>query len=219
MTKHNVGRQLFGPSGSSLLHPRCVSKVRGPDQARLFNLDLLRTTLIHGVVMQRLKPRQVPVSCELCRAKKLKCNREQPCSNCIARGVTCQGGFVGRGDGKQQSTETPNILERLERLESIVLQQNRVQLTTLNDDGPPSKRAHGQEPRISLQGSLNLFVPSRPLSVPSYSESTLTLDSADTATTVGDVDQGRDQDSIALENVGTREDSLVSHTVVKAYCV
>jgi len=33
------------------------------------------------------KPRQDPVSCSLCRKKKLKCSRKQPCSNCVARGV------------------------------------------------------------------------------------------------------------------------------------
>ena len=34
-------------------------------------------------------PRQDPVSCELCRRKKLKCNRQQPCSSCVTRRLTC----------------------------------------------------------------------------------------------------------------------------------
>ena len=37
----------------------------------------------------RERRRQDPVSCSLCRSKKLKCSREQPCSNCTSRGVTC----------------------------------------------------------------------------------------------------------------------------------
>lgn len=135
----------------------------------------------NGSTMRPLKPRQDPVSCELCRAKKLKCNREQPCSNCIARGVTCRGGrSVTRSDTKQQPTEIPNILDRLQRLESIVLQQGSSQLTPLNDNGPPSKRV------------------------------ALTPTSVDTPAMASDVDQARDEESIALENVATREDSLVS---------
>lgn len=35
------------------------------------------------------KRRQDPVSCSLCRSKKLKCSREAPCSNCRSRGLKC----------------------------------------------------------------------------------------------------------------------------------
>ncbi|BCR87788.1 Zn(II)2Cys6 transcription factor domain-containing protein [Aspergillus chevalieri] len=37
-------------------------------------------------------PRQDPVSCELCRRKKLKCNRQQPCSSCATRRLPCSYG-------------------------------------------------------------------------------------------------------------------------------
>lgn len=76
--------------------------------------------------MQR-RPRQDPISCQLCRTKKLKCNRQYPCSNCTARGVTCRS----QGNITRQplsSTSTPvstrpdaDILRRLERLEAMVL--------------------------------------------------------------------------------------------------
>ena len=33
--------------------------------------------------------RQDPVSCQFCRAKKLKCDLAQPCSNCRSRGISC----------------------------------------------------------------------------------------------------------------------------------
>lgn len=33
--------------------------------------------------------RQDPVSCESCRKKKLKCDRQLPCSSCSARGLAC----------------------------------------------------------------------------------------------------------------------------------
>jgi len=136
--------------------------------------------------MQRLKSRQDPVSCELCRAKKLKCNREYPCSNCVARGVTCRGSrSVTRNESVQQPTDIKSILERLDRLESIVVQQTKPQPTILNDDRPPSKRI------------------------------ALTPTSTDTPATISDINVGPDEDSIALENVGTREDSLVSLSAVE----
>ncbi|KAL5341037.1 hypothetical protein BJX70DRAFT_396095 [Aspergillus crustosus] len=34
-------------------------------------------------------PRQDPVSCESCRKKKLKCDRQRPCSSCLTRRLTC----------------------------------------------------------------------------------------------------------------------------------
>lgn len=36
--------------------------------------------------------RQDPVSCESCRNKKLKCDRQLPCSSCSARGLACSYG-------------------------------------------------------------------------------------------------------------------------------
>ncbi|OGM42380.1 C6 zinc finger domain protein [Aspergillus bombycis] len=38
--------------------------------------------------------RQDPVSCESCRRKKLKCNRQQPCSSCITRRLPCSYAIV-----------------------------------------------------------------------------------------------------------------------------
>ncbi|KAL4923177.1 Zn(II)2Cys6 transcription factor [Aspergillus undulatus] len=37
----------------------------------------------------RRHPRQDPVSCESCRKKKLKCDRQQPCGSCLTRRLTC----------------------------------------------------------------------------------------------------------------------------------
>ncbi|KAL4883171.1 hypothetical protein BJY04DRAFT_216470 [Aspergillus karnatakaensis] len=37
----------------------------------------------------RRAPRQDPVSCESCRKKKLKCDRQRPCSSCVTRRLAC----------------------------------------------------------------------------------------------------------------------------------
>lgn len=89
--------------------------------------------------MQRTKPRQDPISCQLCRSKKLKCDRRQPCSNCVARGVTCQS----------QNSEThypapdpdQTVQERLKRLEDAVFGPNvRAQRPTSQHEEPAAKR-------------------------------------------------------------------------------
>lgn len=73
------------------------------------------------------RPRQEPVSCQLCRVKKLKCNREQPCSNCVARGVPCERQTRQPGPAHRRQpepTENAAIMARLQKLEEIVLRQN-----------------------------------------------------------------------------------------------
>ncbi|KAH8697892.1 hypothetical protein BGW36DRAFT_176703 [Talaromyces proteolyticus] len=65
-----------------------------------------------------------PVSCQSCRSKKLRCNRVQPCSNCTSRGITCNFLVPPRRRRIESTSKTHNnaeILERIERLESIVL--------------------------------------------------------------------------------------------------
>ena len=70
--------------------------------------------------MQRSKSRADPVSCQSCRAKKLRCNRVQPCSNCTSRRITCI--FIVPPDLRRTDFPTDAaILGRLERLESLVL--------------------------------------------------------------------------------------------------
>lgn len=68
------------------------------------------------------RPRQDPVSCKLCRIKKIKCDREPSCSNCNARGVVCE--YESRGKSvirhSQPRSENSALLARLERLERIV---------------------------------------------------------------------------------------------------
>ncbi|KAJ9216050.1 transcriptional regulator family: Fungal Specific TF [Paecilomyces variotii] len=46
---------------------------------------------------------QQPVSCQLCRTRKLKCDRERPCSNCSSRNTTC----VYAADPIQEAQPSP----------------------------------------------------------------------------------------------------------------
>jgi len=65
------------------------------------------------------RPRQDPVSCQFCRSKKLKCDRQQPCSNCLTRGLPCAG--QAQKALHQPDAENASILARLKRLEDIVI--------------------------------------------------------------------------------------------------
>lgn len=90
--------------------------------------------------------RQEPASCQSCRAKKLRCNRAQPCSNCTARGISCtflvpphkhkDAATHGQPAHGQSNAE---LLQRLERLEALVSQSQTS--TTNGDTSPPSSNA------------------------------------------------------------------------------
>lgn len=73
--------------------------------------------------MQRSRARPDPVSCQLCRSKKLRCNRVQPCSNCTTQGTSCTY-LVPPQRRQAESTNTgpsnADLLERIERLEALV---------------------------------------------------------------------------------------------------
>ncbi|KAL7931105.1 hypothetical protein V8C35DRAFT_311334 [Trichoderma chlorosporum] len=88
------------------------------------------------------QPRQRPISCHLCRVRKLRCSRQFPCSNCTSRGVVCQheGVAVAAAAGAQaaqasqasqaqakspalKDASTLELLARLERLENLVAAQ------------------------------------------------------------------------------------------------
>lgn len=75
-----------------------------------------------GYRVEKAKPRQEPVSCHLCRTKKLKCDRRTPCANCTARGVTCHGAILGitPTSGPATLSDDKSVLARLQRLEELM---------------------------------------------------------------------------------------------------
>ncbi|KAF7156278.1 hypothetical protein CNMCM5623_009671 [Aspergillus felis] len=63
-------------------------------------------------------------SCLLCRSRKVKCDRQQPCGGCIRAASTCiYPSGTGRAPKRpQQSANNSVVLTRLDRLESIIRQ-------------------------------------------------------------------------------------------------
>ncbi|THZ50651.1 hypothetical protein D6C90_02405 [Aureobasidium pullulans] len=101
---------------------------------------------------QATRRRQEPISCQVCRKKKLKCSRTFPCSNCVSRGLECQPPDVihwSPGQDRSSSVAATNtdtsvlarVLERLQRLENIVLKSDDSTRNHVNDNtgaGAPS---------------------------------------------------------------------------------
>lgn len=67
------------------------------------------SSISDGTDATKRPSRQDPVSCESCRKKKLKCNRDLPCSSCAARKIDCQygGSHPGVKIAQLNETQTP----------------------------------------------------------------------------------------------------------------
>lgn len=136
--------------------------------------------------------RAKPVSCQSCRARKLRCSRQEPCSNCTARGLSCE--FLvspKRSTGVSDTThDYPGLLRRIERLEGLAAKQSPAVL---------GHRSSTQDGEFLSQAAAsdNLVQP-------------LLLDHS--MPPGGD----EDQDASFLENVATREDTLVGRSHPRA---
>ncbi|KAF2158806.1 hypothetical protein M409DRAFT_71438 [Zasmidium cellare ATCC 36951] len=121
---------------------------------------------------------KAPLSCRLCRAKKLRCDRAQPCSNCAQRNADCEyteslPSTATRSDAARTKTTSKReqplppkepFHPSLQRLEQIVLQQSKQgPQSSAQPSGSPSGNhvtapvagsADGQEPAwVSVGGS------------------------------------------------------------------
>ncbi|KAI3324823.1 hypothetical protein HD806DRAFT_56535 [Xylariaceae sp. AK1471] len=68
---------------------------------------------------QRETQKKPPLSCTSCRARKLKCDKQDPCRNCVRSGSECV--FPARKRiQRPRKTKNAELLQRLNRLESIV---------------------------------------------------------------------------------------------------
>ncbi|KAJ0116594.1 hypothetical protein J7T55_009744 [Diaporthe amygdali] len=73
----------------------------------------------------RLPPAATPFphirSCELCRQRKVKCDRQQPCSHCTRSGQEClYPSGPGRAPKRSRRAENAQLMDKLSRLEHII---------------------------------------------------------------------------------------------------
>ncbi|KAF5984940.1 hypothetical protein FBULB1_3133 [Fusarium bulbicola] len=64
-------------------------------------------------------------SCVTCRRRKIRCDRKEPCNNCIRTNIDCHFPVTGRIPRRTRDAKTPaqkqsELLSRLRRLESVV---------------------------------------------------------------------------------------------------
>lgn len=70
---------------------RSISEVElPPNQDRLDSREEQNHNHVPQLEPPRAKRAQVPVACESCRKRKMKCDGNRPCVKCRQRGITCQ---------------------------------------------------------------------------------------------------------------------------------
>lgn len=69
-------------------------------------------------------PTPNPRSCVTCRRRKVKCDKKNPCSNCVRAKIDCIFPGPGRAPRKSRKPPDAELLERLRRLEGVVTSLN-----------------------------------------------------------------------------------------------
>lgn len=98
-------------------------------------------------------------SCEGCHQRKVRCDREVPCKNCLKHGMTCVYPTRDPDAARKPSTvrDVSNRLERLENLFSRFAESREAPMVfAINDDGGRS-RSHA-ESEINVQSRPKAYV-------------------------------------------------------------
>ena len=75
-------------------------------------------------------------SCNTCRQKRMKCNREQPCAGCVKSGTPCVFPPLERSTKKRRARNNPSLLNRLQALENSIDRLSSVALS--NGESQPA---------------------------------------------------------------------------------
>lgn len=65
-------------------------------------------------------PHLNPRSCVTCRRRKVRCNKHNPCANCVKAGIECVFPGPGRAPRKSRKAPDAELLSRLRKLEGVV---------------------------------------------------------------------------------------------------
>ncbi|KFX89806.1 hypothetical protein O988_08483 [Pseudogymnoascus sp. VKM F-3808] len=112
--------------------------------------------------LRRDKPQ---LSCNLCRKRKVRCDRQSPCSTCSRRGFARSCVYSGDVQENIPPQPTGTVIERIHQLESLVVRLARQDPTisasvdgTLISD-PPNNPSHTIHPRRERSGSQSTPTP------------------------------------------------------------
>ncbi|AOA63686.1 Putative transcription factor [Komagataella phaffii CBS 7435] len=93
------------------------------------------------------KRQRVAKACDYCRSKKVRCDGEQPCNNCISCKTSCTYNHVKKRrttDKKSSPKRSKEVDDRLERLE-LMIESLVTQLGSSNSVVPVSRIQHNEE--------------------------------------------------------------------------
>ena len=84
-------------------------------------------------------------SCEICRQRKVKCDKQRPCASCARSGTACvYPPGRGRAPKRSQRTENARLMDKLTRLESII--QDLASENGASQDGRPTTSSQSPAP-------------------------------------------------------------------------
>ncbi|KAI0520878.1 hypothetical protein F5B22DRAFT_55238 [Xylaria bambusicola] len=116
---------------------------------------------------RRAKP---TLSCNLCRRRKLRCDRQQPCQTCSSRGLSlaCSYAHINKPGLVQPHVARPSVQDRLVQLEQLVMNviqnQNQNQTQTQTQTLSQTSVPHTGVPQQSTE---EVFSPPTAVSTPS----------------------------------------------------
>lgn len=111
--------------------------------------------------------RRVPVSCNLCHSRKLKCNRQKPCSSCEIRGEGSKCEYASRHTEEEHpapkrrrvNRKDDELQQRLDNLERLIVDAANSKTGQLSYPTPANSSddqiltsANGTTVRSDLQG-------------------------------------------------------------------
>ncbi|KAF3133316.1 hypothetical protein TWF594_009263 [Orbilia oligospora] len=99
--------------------PETVSLVSPPDQASPEDTAPLHATPSAGTSSC---PKPHAFNCVVCKNRKVKCDRQVPCSTCTKLNVECQYVEPGPRKKRKSSSKHENLLQRLNRYEELLKQ-------------------------------------------------------------------------------------------------
>lgn len=93
---------------------------------------------------------QLP-SCAVCRQRKIKCDRQQPCSNCVRSGCECVfPSGRGRAPKRSRRVVEGRLIDKLARLETIVQHLAAGQTSSSRAPSPNPEVVTGTEQKFQI---------------------------------------------------------------------
>ncbi len=113
--------------------------------------DTVPTTITpgtsHAVPPSESRPPRI-LSCTLCAQRRVKCDKKQPCGNCIKAGVECISSVPSRSRRRRRraaDSTVDDLLARCKRYERLLLSYGATKDLLDNDDDDTSRTVRNSD--------------------------------------------------------------------------